>query len=178
MHNINIFLFTLINQGAGQYPLLDGIFVWLTSYISYVVVAVVFLIILYSAFKTNDPLRRIRWFGELGEVSLSLFLVWVIVTILKVTIAFPRPFVSLPHVKTLIEAAPYVSFPSAHAALTMALAVSLLPYHKHLGHLLIAFSLIVALSRVFVGVHYPFDIGVGLLIGYLVPKLIHRVFAK
>jgi undecaprenyl-diphosphatase len=178
MHSFNAYLFTLINQGAGQWPLLDGFFIWLTSYITYSVIGLVLLYVLARPFTTHDPLQRLKRVGAAFEIGLSMFTTMVLVWVLKVIIAHPRPFVALADVQQLIHAAPYKSFPSMHAALTMALAISILPYHKHLGHLLLAFSFIVALSRLFVGVHYPFDIGMGLLIGYLIPKLVHRAFKK
>ncbi len=60
----------------------------------------------------------------------------------------------------------------------MAIAIAVLPYHKRLGYILLAFAFVVGLSRLYVGVHYPFDVGVGFLIGYLIPKLIYKIFNK
>lgn len=178
MHNLNIYLFTFINQGAGQYPLLDGFFIWLTTYITFAGITAVIVYLLARPFFTRDPLQRLHRLGTAAEAGISLFFTWVIVYALKILVAEPRPFVVLQDAQQLVHAMPYQSFPSSHAALTMAVAIAVLPYHKHLGHLLIVFSLMVSLSRLYVGVHYPFDIGVGLMIGYLVPKIIHRVFAK
>jgi undecaprenyl-diphosphatase len=176
---INIFLFTLIHQGAGHYALLDRFFVILTSYVSYGVVALVLIHLFFiSPFRTQDARERLKRFGRGVEAVLSLFIVWVMVWTLKVLVALPRPFVSIPDITPLIHAAPFESFPSSHAAFTMAIAIAVLPYRKHLGHLLIAFSFVIALSRLYVGVHYPFDVGVGLLIGFFIPKLVHRVFKK
>ncbi|MBY0328647.1 phosphatase PAP2 family protein, partial [Patescibacteria group bacterium] len=44
-----------------------------------------------------------------------------------------------------------------------------------LGKLLFVFAFCVALSRIFVGVHYPLDVAVGLMLGYIVPKCIHTL---
>jgi undecaprenyl-diphosphatase len=177
MHSLNSYLFTLIHQGAGAYPLLDRFFIVLTSKITFGVVFIVLIyIIAVYPLLTKDPLKRFHRIGAALEMAVSFFNTWVLVSILKVLIAHPRPFISIDNIKPLVEAAPYESFPSAHAALTMATAIAILPYRKHLGHLLITFSLVVALSRLFVGVHYPFDVGVGLLIGYLIPKFVHRTF--
>lgn len=58
-------------------------------------------------------------------------------------------------------------FPSAHAANTMALAVFLIRTfgRRYLTALLLGWSLLVAYSRVYLGVHYPGDILAGFLIG-------------
>lgn len=178
MHNLNTFLFTLINQGAGYWSSLDYVVIAITSYIAYgVCIAVVGYFICIAPFRTSDMRERLRGLAHAGEMALSLGLVYIIVKALKLIVAHPRPFESLVDVTQLAHATPLESFPSMHAALTIALAISVLPYRKHLGHLLITFSFIVAISRLYVGVHYPFDVGVGLLIGYLIPKLIHRIFS-
>ena len=122
--------------------------------------------------------ERLRRYRQVGEMLVSLGLVYVVVKLLKVLVAHPRPFESITDITALVSATSLESFPSMHAALTMALAISMLLHKRHLGHLLVAFSLVVSLSRLYVGVHYPFDIGIGLLIGYLIPKLIHRICKK
>ncbi len=175
MSNFNDYLFILVYQGTGYWPLLDRFFIILTSYAVYVVLLALLVYVLgVHPLKGIDVKAVSTRFKEGGEVALSLFLTSIVVYLVKIFVALPRPFVALAQVTPLIDASPYQSFPSGHAALTMAAAIAVLPYHKHLGHLLIAFSLVIALSRLYVGVHYPFDVGVGLLIGYLVPKIIHR----
>jgi undecaprenyl-diphosphatase len=84
----------------------------------------------------------------------------------------------LADVTPLVSATPFESFPSAHAALTMALAVSVMPFRRHLGHMLIAFAILVGLSRLYVGVHYPLDVVVGFLFGIVISLAIHNVFKK
>jgi membrane-associated phospholipid phosphatase len=177
--NANTFLFQLVHQGAGHWPLLDRFFIILTSYVSYAVIAIVFAYVFFVLpFRAKDPLKRLHRMGQATELFVSLFFVQSVVWALKVLVAHPRPFIALEDVTPLVSVAPFESFPSFHAAGTMALAIAVLPYHRHLGHLLIAFSLVVALSRLYVGVHYPFDIAAGLLIGFVIPKLIHHAFKK
>ncbi|WP_055435427.1 phosphatase PAP2 family protein [Lacinutrix algicola] len=58
---------------------------------------------------------------------------------------------------------------SGHASNTMAAAIFtgllLRPFYKNLIFILVTWSLIVAYSRIYVGVHYPLDIASGLLFG-------------
>ncbi|MFV0564511.1 MAG: phosphatase PAP2 family protein [Flavobacteriaceae bacterium] len=60
-------------------------------------------------------------------------------------------------------------FFSGHSSNSMAAAIfaglMLKPYYKNLIFILIAWSLIVAYSRVYVGVHYPLDLLCGLIFG-------------
>src|SRR5690606_38314697 len=121
----------------------------------YGIIALVFLyLFLVRPLRTHEAKARLQRLGAAVEAAVALFLTWAVVWAMKVIVAHPRPFVALADIEPLIHAEPFQSFPSAHAAFTMATAIAVLPYHRHLGHLLIAFSCVVALSRLYVGVHY------------------------
>uniref|UniRef100_A0AAU2JTM2 Phosphatase PAP2 family protein n=1 Tax=Streptomyces sp. NBC_00049 TaxID=2903617 RepID=A0AAU2JTM2_9ACTN len=57
------------------------------------------------------------------------------------------------------------SFPSNHSAIAGAAAVALALAVPRLALLTVPLALLMAFSRVFVGVHYPHDAGIGLLLG-------------
>jgi undecaprenyl-diphosphatase len=57
------------------------------------------------------------------------------------------------------------SFPSNHAAGAFALAVPLWLHGGQLGGILLLFAALLALSRVYVGVHYPSDVIAGAAVG-------------
>ncbi|WP_030389737.1 phosphatase PAP2 family protein [Streptomyces sp. NRRL S-241] len=57
------------------------------------------------------------------------------------------------------------SFPSNHAVLAGAAAVALTLAVRRLALLTVPLALLMAFSRVFVGVHYPHDVAFGLLLG-------------
>ncbi|WP_329119074.1 phosphatase PAP2 family protein [Streptomyces sp. NBC_01465] len=60
------------------------------------------------------------------------------------------------------------SFPSNHATIAGAAAVGLALAVPRLGWFTVPLALLMAFSRVFVGVHYPHDVLVGLLLGAVV----------
>ncbi|MBQ0897349.1 phosphatase PAP2 family protein [Micromonospora sp. U56] len=60
------------------------------------------------------------------------------------------------------------SFPSNHATIAGALAAATLLLSRRLGLVAVPLALLAALSRVFVGVHYPHDVAAGLCLGALV----------
>lgn len=68
---------------------------------------------------------------------------------------------------------------SAHAASSMALAVFLgllfRNIYKYLPFLLLAWSAVIAYSRIYVGVHYPLDIITGMAIGGLIGFGIYKL---
>ncbi|MEV6165241.1 phosphatase PAP2 family protein [Streptomyces sp. NPDC052052] len=57
------------------------------------------------------------------------------------------------------------SFPSNHSAIAGAAAVALAIARPRLAWLTVPMALLMAFSRVFVGVHYPHDVAAGLLLG-------------
>ncbi|KFG74945.1 phosphatase PAP2 family protein [Streptomyces mutabilis] len=67
------------------------------------------------------------------------------------------------------------SFPSNHATIAGASAVTLALVRRALAWLTAPLALLMALSRVFVGVHYPHDVVAGLLFGALVAAVAVRL---
>lgn len=82
-----------------------------------------------------------------------------------------RPFVVLPHVLQLISHANDAGFPSDHATAAGAVAAGLFFVSWRLGLVTLLWSLIVAFSRVYVGVHFPQDVAAGLALGAVVAVL-------
>jgi len=58
----------------------------------------------------------------------------------------------------------------------VSIAVSLLFYEKRLGILFLLLSLVGGLSRVYVGVHYPFDIAASFVVGAAAAIIARRFF--
>ncbi len=58
----------------------------------------------------------------------------------------------------------------------VSIAVSLLFYEKRLGILFLLLSLIGGLSRVYAGVHYPFDIAASFVVGIAAAIIARRFF--
>lgn len=70
------------------------------------------------------------------------------------------------------------SFPSNHATIAAAAAVGLALAWPRLGFLTVPMAILMAFSRVFVGVHYPHDVATGLVLGTLVALLLVRLLTR
>jgi undecaprenyl-diphosphatase len=92
--------------------------------------------------------------------------------VLKPAIGRDRPYVGHDTVRVIYMKTGTSSFPSGHAALSMAgaaAAVQVLPAARIAWWALAA---IIAVSRVYVGVHFPIDIVAGAILGLLCARLV------
>ena len=70
------------------------------------------------------------------------------------------------------------SFPSGHSQAAFSIAAVLSGYYKKRWLLFYLLAGLAAFSRVYIGVHYPFDIIAGSVIGYLSAKLVLTISQK
>lgn len=98
----------------------------------------------------------------------ALILAGIIAACLKLTFHSPRPFTVLDYVRQLTVPSEPNSFPSGHTASTLSIITVLvwkLREHKIVAALLVVFAVLVGFSRIYCGVHYPFDVLVGAIVG-------------
>ena len=79
-----------------------------------------------------------------------------------------RPYTAMNDVHVLVHRSSDFSFPSDHATAVGAIAVGLLLASRKWGLVALAGAVLMAFSRVYVGVHYPSDVIVGLALGGVV----------
>ncbi len=89
----------------------------------------------------------------------------LIYKIVKRWIARPRPFRTCANIKECVPSLDEFSFPSGHTLHSVACSVVLTAYYPMLGWVVWPFTLLVASSRVVLGLHYPSDVVMGALIG-------------
>ncbi|MDR0915599.1 MAG: phosphatase PAP2 family protein [Oscillospiraceae bacterium] len=88
--------------------------------------------------------------------------------LLKLPIARPRPFSVLPQLIPLIKPPTDFSFPSGHTSLAFAAAYGLAhAFGAKVGVPAFAVASVIAVSRVYVGVHFPSDVAAGVVVGLL-----------
>lgn len=116
------------------------------------------------------------WGGARGpECAVHLFILGLvnlqIYAAIKTFFARPRPFVSCPGVRACVHSLDEFSFPSGHTMHAVAFSMVIAVYYPPLASLLWSFTLLVALSRVVLGLHYPSDVAMGALLGGMMAKL-------
>jgi membrane-associated phospholipid phosphatase len=153
---------------------LDQLLYFISFTASFISIGLVLTILIFSLGKKSAPLRLIFY------KMLAVFILAAIISFgLKNLVIRERPFKTYPDIEKLSEAGSS-SFPSGHTLEAFAIAVAFsvaFPKRKYIIPLF-AWALLVAYSRMALGVHYPSDVAggmiIGSLIGWLVPKLIKR----
>ena len=100
-----------------------------------------------------------------AQMSLTALLNLPLYFWLKHSIGRPRPFVACPDIRACVRALDKFSFPSGHTLHAVAFAVVFSWHFPLVGAALVPLVLLIALSRVALGLHYPSDVAAGALIG-------------
>lgn len=168
--NLDLYLFNLINQFAGRWARLDYLGMFLAQYFEY------FLLLCLLLFLAVNFKKYWRMVAE--SVVVAVFTRFVLAEIIRWLWFRPRPFVSLNFVPLVDQSPAEASFPSGHASFYFALSTIIYCYNKKAGILFYIASFFIAISRIFVGIHWPSDILAGAVLGVLVGWVLNRVFKK
>ena len=96
---------------------------------------------------------------------------------LKQWVERDRPPVADPEPETLVDLPATFSFPSGHAAVSFACATVLALAVPRLRWPLYGLAALIAFSRVYVGVHFPFDVLAGAAIGVAIARALRTLAA-
>ncbi|MGI6085496.1 MAG: phosphatase PAP2 family protein, partial [Acetivibrionales bacterium] len=102
------------------------------------------------------------------ELILGTLTLWLVVEIMKMLIRRRRPYINLKDIRIVGETARGHSFPSGHTSQAFFLATLLVQHFKPglFGMLILyAAALLVGITRIYVGMHYPRDVIAGLVLG-------------
>jgi undecaprenyl-diphosphatase len=158
---LDLSLFNLINGFAYKYPLIDNTMIIFSKYVPYLFMGFIVCMYVYGIYKRDINIRYAA-ISMLLLTAINIFFSFVIGLIYF----RPRPFIN-NKVKLLFTHIPDASFPSDHAVGTMSIALGANNFFKGIGRILIALSIIVGISRVYVGHHYPMDVIGGFVLVFI-----------
>lgn len=124
---------------------------------------------LVLAWREGLTAAPVRQMALLAMVCLPLY------SALKHVLARERPFVEHAGIERLVAPLDRYSFPSGHTQHAVAFTLVLVSHYPALGWLLIPFTILVAASRVILGMHYPSDVLAGGVLGASLAALSYAV---
>ena len=110
----------------------------------------------------QDALRPVLHMIVTG-LTCTVFYKWIKGKTLR-----PRPFARNREIILSVSPLDQFSFPSGHTLHAVAFTLVALAYYPALGWLLVPFTVLVAMSRLVLGLHYPTDVLAGAVLGGLV----------
>jgi undecaprenyl-diphosphatase len=133
------------------------------------------------------PLGLLWWLGAKRGKAVKTVIAVALAVALTDTVShrlikpsFQRARPQKAGVSVMLRTQPHLgySFPSNHAANSFAAATVLASFHPALAVPAFLVAALVAYSRVYVGVHFPFDVLAGGLLGFLMGWLVVRLFRR
>jgi len=165
MSSLNYSLFQFIHHFAGRWLLLDIVGIFFAQYLPYFMVAAFLIMVV------GEPgwRRRLYLFAE-GTIAVILARGLVTESI-HFFYNHPRPFGALGFTPLIPESG--ASFPSGHMAWFFALAMAIWYANRKWGTWFFVLSLAMGIARIYAGVHWPYDVLGGIMIGLICGWLVH-----
>lgn len=167
--DLNTQLFYFINNGLSN-PHLDVLMPHLSDFGGITFYACLFIVLLLITLK--DVFGLNKYYPLVKLCICSLILCVLITACLKLFFSSPRPYLVLEHVNILTSSVDPNSFPSGHSSTTLSVMTVLFlkakDYFKHFNLIrcgTIIYAFLIPFSRIYIGMHFPFDVVVGIVIG-------------
>ena len=159
---LDVQLLYFFNNFAGKSVVFDKVIIFLANYLQYPLVAL-FLVGLYFWHNSKPEKKKILWVAAFSMAVARLG----VTELIRFFYHRPRPFLVYNDILPLISKNEY-SFPSGHAAFFFAFATAIYFFNKRWGAWFFIAAILISISRVVAGIHYPSDIVAGAIVGVVV----------
>lgn len=129
-----------------------------------------FILIIWAIFFSQKKMFNFSLLFLSGIFS------WFMANILKSILRINRPFIDLEIIPLHSEIG--FSFPSEHMTVFTTIAMVMFLINKKVGFIFLLIAILIGLSRIVIGVHYPLDILGGLFLGSLIGFIFIKIFKK
>ncbi|MHB1486979.1 MAG: phosphatase PAP2 family protein [Acidimicrobiales bacterium] len=151
---------------------------WLHGFMKYyagygiVVFAILLLVAWWQARSTGNPPKAV---AAVAWAAIGPLAAYGVGQIIGHAVGRPRPFTVFTHAEVLVHKANDFGFPSDHAVVAGAVTAGLFLVNRRLAIISTVLTLVMAVARVYVGVHYPGDVVVGLIVGAAVVLILSPI---
>lgn len=159
-------LFLRVNALIGMSKTLDACMIFAARWLIFVFMALVVIWLFFS-----EPEQMFYFIFILGTgILASIIFNWTVALFMH----RPRPVIEFPKITQLIKPhQTFKSFPSDHTtiAFTIGLIVVFIGVEQYLAVVFMSIATIIAISRVYVGVHFPRDIVGGIFMALIIASI-------
>lgn len=151
---------------------------WLHGFMKYyagygiVVFAILLLIAWWQARSTGNPPKAV---AAVAWAGIGTLVAYGVGQIIGHAVRRPRPFTVFTHAEVLVHKANDFGFPSDHAVVAGAVTAGLFLVNRRLAIVSTVLAVVMAVARVYVGVHYPGDVAAGLIVGTAVVLILSPI---
>lgn len=145
--HLDVFMYKVTNLGGAIYTSL-----------------IIFMLLLFGSEKI-----KFTGLGALVTLTISQSIVYI----LKKILSRERPYKIIEHLNTFgIDMKDY-SFPSGHTTASFSIATTIALNIPRLSVYVFIIAMIISISRIYLGVHYPTDVAAGIFLGLGTALMVH-----
>ena len=165
----NITIFRAVNDLGKEFPDINPLFIFFAEYTVYCLMLV--LLVYWLTRNSRNKLMVV-------SAVLAFMIAEVIGKLIGLLYSHHQPFAVWSDVNKLIEKEVGNSFPSDHTIVFFSVCITIALFRKKFWYLWTALALLLSISRIYVGVHYPVDILVGAILGTAAAILVYKLVPK